>query len=147
MRIKIFLTFFFTVLLSTFFVEASTSTSLNTTTNKNTESYNNCKNSALLKKRESLLPSLKEYVSASESINNQTKSEFKKINWYIDSSYTIHAKEIQNKRDQSMIPVNEKIKNARLIVQNTWKAEDSLCEFYKTKANEVSKKTTKKSRK
>jgi hypothetical protein len=46
-----------------------------------------------------------------------------------------------------MVAVNEKITQARLSAQTTWKAEDSLCDFYNSKATTTTKTVKKITRK
>lgn len=106
---------------------------------KNNENYITCKKNAATHREQTMLPALKEYVKSSKIITDKAKHNFEKVSWYIDSSYRVNSKKIQDEKKQAMIPVTEKITKVRALAQNTWKAEDSLCEFLYNKASTTPK--------
>ena len=103
----------------------------------NSEAYTICKKNAPTHREQTMLPALKEYVESSQAITDKAKHNFEKVSWYIDTSYRINSKKIQDEKKQAMIPVKEKINKVRILAQNTWKAEDSLCEFLYNKATTI----------
>lgn len=103
-----------------------------------------CKKEALLKREKTMAPALKAYVASSNALNERTKHDLDAITWYIDSRYTRELKKIEGNRDRAMLQINNKISQARLSAQATWKAEDALCEFtYSSTQKDVQRKNFK----
>ena len=91
MKIKNTLYIFTLIISSTFFVNAK---------ENNNELYTTCKKAALIRREQTMIPALKEYVESSQIITNKAKNEFEKVSWYIDTSYRVHSKKIQeDKKD------------------------------------------------
>lgn len=108
------------------------------------DAYTTCKNTAYAHKQKILAPAIKEYVASSQVVTDTAKKNFEKASWYIDSSWRIKSKKIQEDKKKAMIPVREKINKVRLSAENTWKAEDALCEHMYKHATTTEKKVSKK---
>jgi hypothetical protein len=135
------------IFLYTYFATLSiitTANALTATTNSISETYRLCKQKAITHREETMRPALREYVASSSEITNNAKNNYMRISWYIDSSYRINSKKIQTQKKQAMIPVTAKINKVRTIAENTWKAEDSLCEILYNTASTTPKKSLKK---
>lgn len=117
---------------------------INATTTPISEAYTQCKQRAVTHREATMRPALREYVASSSEITNNAKKNFMKVSWYMDSSYRINAKKIQTQKKQAMVPVTAKINKTRVIAENTWRAEDSLCEILYNTASTTNTKSSKK---
>lgn len=94
-----------------------------------TRDYVTCQKEALSKREAFLTSARGEYLKRSTSITEQTKQSFEKIGWYVNTSYRLHAKKILNDKKQELDTLHNEMKQARLSIQETYKAEEALCKL------------------
>ncbi|MCF7844131.1 hypothetical protein K9M47_04550 [Candidatus Gracilibacteria bacterium] len=132
MKKQIILQLSIVILLSPFITYASTD---NVEKDSKQIKYSTCKKDAQVKRKKTMLPALREYLIGSELVTENTKKEFDKIRWYMNSTYGKAEKKIFEKREKEMVLVNDKINKSRRMAQATWRAEDSLCDFFYNRAS------------
>ena len=133
MKRKLLLSISFTILLSPFITQASSVTQAQAVEQEN-QMYLSCKQAALSHKDQTMLPALKEYVAYTEAVVAQEKNDQARVQWFSNSSYQNEINNIEYKKSQTMIPINQKIAQIRNEAKERWRAEDALCDYFHNKA-------------
>ena len=95
----------------------------------NKELYTQCERVAHEKKNSLLAKGLKDYTKRSEEIRRKAATKCTSISWYVDTSYRLNSKQILDARKKEYDELDATMKELRKGVNETYKAEEALCEL------------------